>query len=268
MSEKAQLRFDANLKWLFTELPFEQRFEAAAKAGFEAVEYSSPYEYTADFLNKCLADAGLSELVLINCPTGSPGTPTRNGSACIPDRVDEFRTGYLSALEYAVALGASVIHVNAGIRPDDVSRDRAFATYVTNIAWAAEQAASTNVTLALEVMNQRDAPGFVLESMEQAASVVQSIGGDHLGVMFDVYHLQVNQGDLATRLHKLFPLIAHIQIADAPHRTEPGTGEIAWPFVFDQIQSLGYDGWIGCEYTPVAGTVEGLTWMDEFRSAS
>jgi hydroxypyruvate isomerase len=266
MSTTTSLRFDANLKWLFTELPFEERFEAAAKAGFKAVEYSSPYEYSADFLLKCLADAGL-EQVLINCPTGAPDSPTRNGSACIPDRVDEFRAGYLSALEYAVALGAGVIHVNAGVRPDDVSRDHAFATYVNNIGWAAEQAASTDVTLALEAMNQRDAPGFVLESIEQAAAVVRAIGGSHVGVMFDVYHLQVGQGDLATRLHALYPLIAHIQIADAPHRTEPGTGEIAWPFIFGQIESLGYGGWIGCEYAPVSTTLDGLSWLDEFGGA-
>lgn len=257
------LRFDPNLKWLFTELPFEQRFDAAAKAGFRAVEYADPYPYSPDQLKKWLADADL-EQILINSPAGAADGPGRNGWACVPDRVKEFRDGFSSALEYAVALDSDVIHVLGGIRPPEVSKARAFATYVTNIGWATEQASSTNVTLALEAINHRDAPGFILDSLGEAASVVRAVGGDHLGVMFDVYHCQVTEGDVTTRLRELFPLIAHVQVADVPSRTEPGTGEINYDFVFEQITSLGYDGWIGCEYRPANGTLEGLSWCDKY----
>jgi len=195
---------------------------------------------------------------------GAADSPGRNGWACIPDRVQEFRTGLLEALEYAVALDAGLVHVLGGIRPADVSRDHAFATYVGNIAWAAEQAASAGVRLVLEAINQRDAPGFVLDSVEQTADVVRAVGGDHVGVLFDVYHCQVTEGDLTTRFRELFPHIAHVQVADVPARTEPGTGEIAWAFVLGAIRALGYDGWIGCEYRPANGTVPGLSWLQEF----
>lgn len=257
------LRFDANLHWLFTELPFEERFEAAARAGFAAVEYPAPYAYPAAVLKRHLGDAGL-EQVLINSPAGAPGSPYGYGYACIPDRVAEFREGFLSALEYAVALDAGVIHVLGGVRPPEVPKTHALSTYVTNIAWAAEQAASTNVTLALEAVNQRDAPGFILASIEEAASVVRAVGGDQLGVLFDVYHCQVTEGDITTRLRELLPLIAHIQVADCPDRAEPGSGEIGWDYVFEQITALDYDGWIGCEYAPAGDTVEGLAWRERY----
>ena len=262
----APLRFDVNLGWLFTELPFERRFEAAAQAGFTAVEYASPYEYTPDFLIGCLNDAGL-EQVLINTPAGAPGSATGYGAACLPDRVGEFREGLLRALEYAVALDAGVIHVMGGIRPSEVARDYALATYIANIGWAVEQAASTGVTLALEAINQRDAPGFILRSIDEAAAVVRALGTSRLGVLFDIYHCQITDGDLAVRLTDLMPITAHIQIAEPPARSEPGTGEIAWEFVFEHIRSLGYVGWIGCEYRPGGGTLEGLGWRERFGVA-
>jgi hydroxypyruvate isomerase len=255
------LRLDANLKWLFTELPFEERFDAAAAAGFTAVEFASPYEYDHAELRARLAGAGL-EQILINTPAGARASPTRAGSACLPSAVSEFRAGLLSALEYAEALGARLIHVMGGVVPDDVRWDRAFATYVTNLAWAVEQAASTDVTLVLEAINRRDIPGFVLDSIEQAAAVVETIGSRHLALLFDIYHCQVGQGDVLVRMQNVFPLIGHVQVADAPHRTEPGTGEIGWPAVFGTLSSLGYRGWIGCEYTPVTSTLGGLSWRD------
>jgi hydroxypyruvate isomerase len=256
-------RFDANLHWLFTELPFEARFEAAARAGFTGVEYPAPYAYPARTLKRRLDDAGL-EQVLINSPAGAPDSPYGYGYACIPERTSEFREGFLSALEYAVALDADVIHVLGGTRPPDVAKAHAFSTYVTNIAWAAEQAASTDVTLVLEAVNQRDAPGFILESLDEAASVVKAIGGDHLGLLFDVYHCQVTEGDITTRLRELFGLIAHVQVADCPDRAEPGTGEIGWAYVFAQLEALGYEGWVGCEYAPKGDTVEGLAWRERY----
>lgn len=256
-------RLDANLKWLFTELPFEQRFEAAAAAGFTGVEYASPYEYPATELVRRLVDAGLKQ-VLINSPAGAAGSPGRSGYACIPDLVSEFRDGITTALEYATALGASYVHVMGGIRPPHVRWDHAFATFVTNITWAAEQAAGTGVTLLLEAQNQRDAPGFVLDSLGQAASVVRAVDSPNLALMFDVYHCQVTEGDVLTRLRELFPLIRHVQIADPPTRSEPGTGELNWDAVFGEFRALAYQGWVGCEYRPAEGTVAGLTWRDKF----
>lgn len=259
------LRFDANLKWLFTELPFEARFDAAAEAGFRGVEYSSPYEYDADRLLTRLRDAGLTQ-VLINTPSGEPGTVGRSGYACLPDHVPEFREAALRALDYATALGSSFIHLMGGARPEHVRWDRAYAQFVANAAWAAEQAAGTGVTFLLEAQNRRDAPGFVLDSIEQAASIVEAVGDPHLGLMFDVYHCQVTQGDVTTRMRTLFPLIRHIQIADPPLRSEPGSGEINWHTVFGELIALGYSGWIGCEYRPLDGTVPGLSWMERYGS--
>jgi hydroxypyruvate isomerase len=244
------LRFDANLGFLFTEVPFEQRFERAAAAGFTAVEYPSPYEHKPEALRKWLDDAGL-EQILINSPGGY-------GLACQPDRRAEFRDGFRLALDYAGTLGARVIHVPAGIRPPGVSRDQAFAQYIANLGWAAEQA--ENVMLTLEAINQRDAPDFLLESIEQAADVVRALQPLPVSLQFDVYHCQVSQGDLTTRLRTLMPLVEHIQIADAPGRNEPGTGEIGWQYLFGLIRSLDYEGWIGCEYRPLGDTLESLAW--------
>jgi hydroxypyruvate isomerase len=263
MIEHTPLRLAANLKWLFTELPFLERFDAAAAAGFAGVEYASPYDYPFSELQKRLADAGLTQ-VLINTPAGAACSPTRSGYACLPDSVGAFRDGISRALEYGSGLGTNNIHVMGGIVPEGVRWDRAFATYVTNMAWAAEQAESTDITLVLEAINQRDAPGFVLDSIEQAASVVEAVNSNSLGLLFDVYHCQVQQGDFLTRLRTMFHHIAHVQIADPPDRAEPGTGEIGWDPFFSELRILGYDAWIGCEYSPAAETVAGLSWRNTF----
>lgn len=256
------LRFDANLKWLFTEVPFEERFDAAASAGFTAVEYASPYEYDAAVLKKRLDDAGLAQ-VLINTPMGEPGTATRSGLACIPGLMGEYREGVERGLEYATALGSGFLHIVGGIVPDDVSRERAFALYVANVAWAAERAKGTGVRLLLEAQNKRDAPNFILESQAQAAAVVEAVGQEHVGLLLDFYHAQIDEGDLIRGYLRFQQQIFHIQVADPPSRNEPGTGEIGWPAVFRTVAESGYDGWIGCEYRPATETVAGLGWMSE-----
>lgn len=258
----SELRFDANLKWLFTEVDFLERFDAAAAAGFRGVEYAAPYLYPAAELQKRLADAGL-EQILINSPTGEPGTPERQGIACFPDLVPRFRADFELALEYAVALGSSFIHVMAGIRPEGVSRDRAFARFVSNIVWASETARSTDVRIVLEAQNKRDAPGFILDTQSHAAAVAEAVDADNVGIMFDVYHAQIDEGDLLARLRTHLPHTFHVQVADPPTRHEPGTGEVNYRAVFDTIRSSGYEGWIGCEYTPAGDTVDGLRWMAE-----
>lgn len=261
----AALRFAANLKWLFTELPFEQRFDSAAAAGFTGVEYASPYEYDAVMLRRHLDDAGLAQ-VLINTPMGAPGTPTRQGLACLPHAVDEFRVGVQRGLEYAVELGADLLHVVGGIIPADVGRDRAFARYVANIGWAAEQTSGTGVRLVLESQNKRDAPGFILETQAQAAAVVEAVGSDSVGLLMDFYHAQIDEGDLINTFHAHRDRVLHLQVADPPSRSEPGTGEIGWRRVFEAIRESGYDGWIGCEYTPTSDTRASLGWLKELVS--
>ncbi|MFI6293566.1 hydroxypyruvate isomerase family protein [Nonomuraea sp. NPDC050790] len=245
------MRFDANLKWLFTELPFEARFDAAAAAGFEGVEYPSPYDHDPAELVRRLREAGL-EQVLINTPQGA--------DAC---RAAGFREGFAQAMEYALALGAGLVHVRAGTLPEDVSRERAEARLVTNLAWAAEQSRGSGVRLVLEAQNHRDNPGGVLRTQSQAAAVAEALDAEHVGVLFDLYHAQVDEGDLITKVRALLPYTFHYQVADPPGRHEPGTGEIGWRAVFAAIRQSGYQGWIGCEYEPRGRTLDGLGWIEE-----
>lgn len=254
------LRFDANLQWLFTELPFEQRFEAAARAGFAAVEYANPYDHTPGRLRRWLADAGLRQ-VLINTPMGKQGTPGERGYACLPGEVATFRAGVLKALDYATALDAPLVHVVGGVVPDGISLQRGFAQYVANIAWAAEQAQGTNVQLVLEVQNKRDAPRFVLADQEQAAAVVRAVDSDRVRLLMDFYHLQIDEGNLIETYRRHQPIVRHLQVADVPARNEPGSGEINYQNVFAAVARSGYDGWIGCEYQPAADTMSGLAWL-------
>ncbi|EXU64117.1 MULTISPECIES: hydroxypyruvate isomerase family protein [Streptomyces] len=257
------LRFSANLGWLFGEVPFEERFDAAAEAGFCAVEYASPYGRSPVELRRRLKDAGLRQ-VLINSPVGPPGTPTAAGTACMPDRVGEFRDGVIRALGYAVELECPLVHLRAGVRPAGVPRDTAFSRYVANVAWAGQLASSAGVRLVIEAVNARDIPGYFLQTQEQAAGVVAAVGSAQVGMLFDIYHCQMSQGDLSTRLEEHLPTIAHIQVADVPGRAEPGTGEIAWDFVFDRLRARGYPGWIGCEYRPANATADGLEWLTRY----
>lgn len=256
-------KFCANLKWLFTELPLLERFDAAARAGFEAVEYPTPYEQPASVLKARLRDCGLRQ-VLINTPAGDPALREQSGIACIPGRQAAFRDDWRRSLDYATALECGQVQVQAGILPDGVSRDRGWATYLHNVYWAAEEAATAGVRLLVEPINQIDIPGFLLRTQEEGAAVVEAIGHDKAGLQFDIYHCQVEQGSVSRRLEALMPVVDHIQIADSPGRHEPGSGEIAWPHMFALLDRLGYSGWIGCEYKPVAGTDEGLIWRHRF----
>lgn len=252
----------ANLKWLFTELPFERRFDAAAAAGFAGVEYADPYPYPPARLRGLLRDAGLRQ-VLINSPAGAAGSPERSGLACHPGRAADFRAGIERGLEYATELGAGLLHVLAGVTPPDVRPERAFATYVTNIAWAADRAHGTGVRVVVEAQNQRDAPGYFLRTQAQALAVAEAVGHDRAGLLLDLYHARVTEGDLVRTLRACLPYAAHLQIADPPDRTEPGSGEIRWPRVFEELRTAGYAGWIGCEYRPAHGTAAGLGWVTE-----
>jgi hydroxypyruvate isomerase len=185
------------------------------------------------------------------------------GAGFVPGAREEFRAGVLLALEYATILGTPVVHVMAGLRPADAEPERAFANYVANIGWAAEQARGAGIRIVLEAINKRDQPRYGLESMETAAAVAEAVDPATVGVLFDVYHAQVDRGNVIERFEQLAPLVGHIQIADNPGRGEPGTGEIAYERVLARIAASDYEGWIGCEYGPLGRTEDGLAWTKE-----
>jgi len=255
-------RLAANLSMMFNEVPFLDRFERAAKAGFTAVEYLFPYEFLAPDIAARLKANGLAQ-VLFNAPPGNWAAGER-GLAAVPGRDAEFREGFLHALDYAAALGCPQVHVMAGILPPGVAHLTAASIYAANLAWAAEQAAKAGVNLLLEPINHRDMPGYFLHTTRQAAEIIAGLGADNIRLQFDIYHCQITEGDVTRRMADLLGLIAHMQIADVPDRHEPGTGEIGWDYVFRRIDALGYAGFVGCEYRPAGETEAGLAWRARF----
>ncbi|MGQ7262120.1 hydroxypyruvate isomerase [Vreelandella sp. V005] len=256
-------KFAANLSMLFTEVDFLDRFKAAADAGFKGVEYLFPYDYTAAEIKQRLDTNGLSQ-VLFNLPAGDWGAGER-GIACHPNRVEEFRAGVGKAIEYAHVLGNKQVNCLVGIQPDGVSDDEARKTVVENLRFAAEKLKTAGILLIAEPINTRDIPGFFLNRTEQALALFDEVGSDNLKLQYDIYHMQIMEGDLAPTIEKHLARIAHVQLADNPGRHEPGTGEINYPFLFAHLERLGYVGWIGCEYKPKAGTTHGLGWLDSVR---
>jgi hydroxypyruvate isomerase len=255
-------RFAANLSMMFNEHPFLDRFDAAARQGFRAVEFLFPYEYPARELKSRLEANGLTQ-ALFNMPPGDWSKGER-GLAALPGRQAQFRDGVKQALDYAATLNCKLVHAMAGIVPPDVSAVTAASVYAANLAWAAEQAQAAGVKLAIEPINHRDMPGYFLNTEAQGAAVVEAIGRDRIGLQFDLYHCQITEGDITRRMEQHLPVIVHMQIADVPARHEPGTGEIGWPFVFRRMDELGYGGWVGLEYRPAGDTVEGLAWRKTF----
>jgi hydroxypyruvate isomerase len=248
------LRFAANLSFLFTELPFLDRFEAAANAGFKAVESTNIYEAPAHEVAARLNANGLA-LALLNTPAGSAEAGER-GHAALPGREKDFDAGIARALDYAEATGCRRIHVLAGVVHHGARR----ATYVANLARAAKTAAG--VDLLIEPINRRDIPGYFLNKTHEARSVIHEVGAPNLGLQFDLYHRQVEEGDVATAMAEFAPLIRHYQIASPPDRGEPDAGEMNYPWLLQQIAASGFDGYVGCEYRPRAGTVAGLKWTE------
>ncbi|MDR5836272.1 TIM barrel protein [Caballeronia sp. LZ034LL] len=256
-------RFAANLKWLFTELPLMERFEAAARQGFEAVEYASPYEYDPTELRRELDRWNLTHL-LINTPAAQPGTAGANGHACLPGHVDTFREGIDQALDYASALGCGLIHLLAGKRPDACPQEEAEAVFRDNLAWAAERASGKNVTFVLECLNQQDVPGYFLRSLDHASTFLQR----NVRLLFDCYHAGMSGVDVAREFTAHQEAIAHIQIADPPGRHEPGSGRLPWHAILRAIDDSAYAGWIGCEYRPRTTTLAGLDWRNDFPATA
>jgi hydroxypyruvate isomerase len=255
-------RLAANLSMMFNEVPFLERFTAARKAGFEGVEFLFPYDFPAAELRSRMVGEGLTQ-VLFNMPPGNWAAGER-GLASLPGRQAEFREGVKRALDYAATLECRRVHCMAGIVPADVSLTTAGAVYASNLFWAAEQARPAGVKLMIEPINHRDMPGYFLNTQAQGAAIVEALGKDRLGLQFDVYHVQITEGDITRRMEQFIPVIDHMQIADVPARNEPGTGEIGWEYVFRRIDELGYMGWVGCEYRPLGETVAGLGWRSRF----
>ncbi|MFZ6709225.1 2-oxo-tetronate isomerase [Undibacterium sp. TC9W] len=256
-------RFAANLSMMYTELPFNERFAAAAKDGFKGVEYLFPYDYAATELKDLLAANGL-EQVLFNTSPGNWALGER-GIASLPGREEEFKQAFDTALDYARVLGNRHLHVMAGLIQPEQDRERHRAVYLRNLAYAALLASREGITILIEPINTRDIPGFFLNRQVEAQEICQEIGVENIRVQFDIYHCQIVEGDVATKLRRDMSRkhagIGHIQIAGVPDRHEPDIGEVNYAYLFDLIDKLGYQGWIGCEYRPRAGTSEGLSWV-------
>ncbi len=254
-------KFAANLTMLFNEVPFMDRFEAAAQAGFKGVEFLFPYAFDKDALAERLHKHGLTQ-VLHNLPAGNWEAGER-GIACHPDRVGEFQEGVGRAIEYATTLGCRQLNCLAGVAPAGVSADELRSTFIDNLRFASAKLKAAGIRLLIEPINTYDIPGFHLSRTAQAIDIIDAVGSDNLFVQYDIYHAQRMEGELANTIARHLARIAHMQLADNPGRNEPGTGEINYAWLFRHIDKLGYDGWIGCEYKPAAGTVEGLGWIDK-----
>jgi hydroxypyruvate isomerase len=253
----------ANLTMLYTEVDFLDRFDAAAKSGFTGVEYLFPYAYPKEQLALRLQRNRLVQ-VLHNLPAGDWAAGER-GIAVRPDRVAEFRHGVGEAIRYAGALGCTRLNCLAGIAPPGADAATLRRTFVDNLRWAAPRLRDAGIRLLIEPINTFDIPGFWLSGTRQALEVIDEVGSDNLYLQYDLYHAQRMEGELAATLKAHLPRIAHVQVADNPGRHEPGSGEIHYPFLFEWIDGLGYEGWIGCEYRPRADTRSGLEWIQQVR---
>jgi hydroxypyruvate isomerase len=268
-------QFAANLSMLYTEYEFLDRFDAAAQDGFKAVEFLFPYDHAVSDLASRLQASGLQQVLFNAPPAGVDAATVRNawsrgerGTACLPGREAECRHGVALAIDYALALNCPRIHVMAGLVPQGVEHAALHATYLSNVQYAATEAAKVGLDVMIEPINTRDMPGYFLSRQDQAHAVLRTLGAANLRVQMDLYHCQIMEGDVSTKLRHYIPTgsVGHIQIAGVPDRHEPDGGELNYPYLFDVIDALGYSGWIGCEYRPRRGaaphaTRHGLSWM-------
>lgn len=252
-------KFSANLSMMFNEVGFIERFAAAAKAGFRAVEYVGPYAFPKQQVADALFGNGL-EQALFNLPAGNWDKGDR-GIACDPNRVGEFQESVGTAIDYAGALKCRLVNCLGGILPQGVGREKGLETMAGNLAFAAKELKAAGIQLIIEPINSYDIPGFLLNTSKDGIAMIDRVGSDNLKLQYDIYHMQRMEGEIAATLTRLMPRIGHIQIADNPGRHEPGTGELNYPFLFRHLDGLRYQGWVGAEYKPKAGTVEGLGWM-------
>ena len=250
------IRLAANLSMMFNEWSFMDRFQAAADAGFEAVEYLFPYEHAPEAIGAMLHKNGLAQ-ALFNLPPGDWAAGER-GMAANPARRDEFRAGVATALQYAAATGVKHLHVMSGhaARGDKA----ACAAYADSLRFACDQAGPAGIDILIEPINGRDMPGYFMNDFDFAADLIAELNLPNLRLQFDIYHRQIMHGDVLVGMKSLFPLIGHVQIAAVPARHEPGSGELDDFRVLRELDGLGYAGFVGCEYRPAAGTLAGLGW--------
>jgi hydroxypyruvate isomerase len=257
------LRFAANLSFMYQELPFLERFAAAAADGFAGVEYLFPYDHPAEDIAARLRANGL-EQVLFNLPPGDWATGER-GIACLPGRHIEFAAGVERALRYAQVLGNERVHVMAGIPTSGMGRAACRDTYVGNLRLACGRAADQGRTVLIEPINTRDIPGYFLNRQDEAHAIIAAVGADNLKVQMDFYHAQIVEGDIAVKYRRYQAGLGHVQIAGVPERHEPDSGELNYAYLLDMLDASGYAGWVGCEYRPRGGTSAGLSWLRRWR---
>jgi hydroxypyruvate isomerase len=255
-------RFAANVSTLFTEIGFLERFAAARKAGFRAVEYQYPYDFAPAEVARAAREAGV-EVVLHNMPQGDAQRNER-GTACLPGREQRFRDDLERAIEYARAARCTSLHLMAGAAPAGAERATLHATYVANLRQAAKRLGGEGMRLLIEPLSERTVANCFLRSSAQAAQVLDEVGAGNALLQYDLFHMQIMEGNLAATIERLLSRIGHLQIADVPDRHEPGSGEINFDFLFRHVDKLGYAGWIGCEYNPTGGTLEGLKWAKPY----
>ncbi len=252
----------ANVSTLFPQLGFLDRFAAAARAGFRYVEYQFPYDWSAQAVAERAQAAGL-EVVLHNLPAGDRARGER-GIACLPERVAEFREGVERAIEYARAARCPRLNCLAGLPAPGAPRARHFDTLVENLRYAASRLKAAGLALMVEACNTRSMPGFFLGTSRQVIEALDAAGADNAFLQYDIFHMQIMEGDLARSIEQLLPRIGHMQLADVPERHEPGSGEINFAFLLAHFDRIGYGGWIGCEYNPAGDTVRGLAWAKPY----
>lgn len=259
-------KFAANLTMMYNEHPFLERFAAAREDGFFGVEFLFPYELSPTEIKTRLVENELTQ-VLFNCPPGDWNAGER-GIASLPGREEEFKHSMEKALSYARLFGNQRLHVMAGLLQSDQEFAHQRDTYLKNLAYAAEQAKPLGITILIEPINTRDMPGYFLNRQADAHAICKEVGASNLQVQLDLYHCQITEGDLAMKLKRDIAGIGHMQIAGVPERHEPDIGEVNYSYLFGLIDALGYDGWIGCEYRPRAGTSEGLNWFKTYSDKS
>ncbi len=255
-------KFSANLTMLFNEVDFLDRFEKASKAGFKGVEYLFPYGWPKEELRERLNKFGLVQ-VLHNLPPGNWQAGER-GIACLPGREEEFQEGVGKAIEYAKTLGCPRLNCLVGKRPQGISSEKVRQTLIDNLRFAAAALDQEGLQLLIEPLNDHDIPGFYLVHTKDALQLIEEVNHPNLYLQYDIYHMQMMEGNLAKTLLNNLSRIKHIQLADLPGRHEPGTGEINFPYLFRMIDEAGYDGWIGCEYIPTGNTEAGLKWIEPY----
>ena len=251
-------RFAANLTTMFTELPFTERFAAARKVGFPAVECQYPYAFPIAEVRQWLEQEGL-EFVLLNTLPGDEEAG-ESGLAALPGRESDFREVFELALEYATGLGAGMIHLLAGVVPDGTSVEACETTFVANVGWAADLARERGVRILLEPLNTQDVPGYLHSRSGHTRRLIEAVNRDNVRMQFDFYHLQIMEGNLGQGLRTHLDVIGHIQFSSVPGRYEPQYGEVNMPFLFDLLDELGYDGWVGAEYGAKTTTPAGMSW--------